>query len=212
MRRLTIIISVGMVLCVFLAGEVYSKTLEEMKAEIREEVRREFGITPSSTPTREPADRVERPSVKSITQQESGGQVSLYDEIFGGIDQETIVISVVSLFLLAFIPATVAAIKGRNFLLWLIMSLLFLPFTLPISVIIKNKKKKPQVPEGEAKETPVSGKKKSAEPTESEAKEAEGSSAVDIYNQIEKLAELKEKGVISEEEFAKKKNQLLDRI
>jgi uncharacterized protein HemX len=41
---------------------------------------------------------------------------------------------------------------------------------------------------------------------------AEGETAIDIYDKIERLQQLREKGAITEDEFASKKKELLDRI
>ncbi len=208
MRQLAVIISAGMVLCVFLAGRAFPKTLEEIKAEVREEVKREFGVLPSPKPAPVPIVRDVKPS-KTPAGEETVSQKPFYAEIFAGASQETVLISVVSLLLLAFVPATIAALKGRSFLLWWIMGVLFFVITLPVSVLIKNKGKKVSAP---GKEAPTRDEKKAPEAPEAKKVKAEGSSAVDIYREIEKLSELKEKGIISEEEFRTKKNQLLDRI
>ena len=48
--------------------------------------------------------------------------------------------------------------------------------------------------------------------TPEENKSNVGGSEVDILGQIEKLASLKEKGILSEEEFAQKKTALLEKL
>ena len=79
-------------------------------------------------------------------------------------------------------------LKGRSFIAWYVLGLLFWIVVFPVSVFLK---KQPQ-PTGEAGET--------------------AEEETDIYKKIENLSRLKEKNLLSEDEFESKKKELLERI
>ena len=94
---------------------------------------------------------------------------------------------------IAIIPGAIAKIKGRSFIAWWVLGLLCFIVVFPISVYMKKLPK-----EGEIT------------PAEKEEEEALGEA--DIYKKIESLSKLKEKGILSEEEFNSKKRELIKRI
>lgn len=95
--------------------------------------------------------------------------------------------------IIAIIPGAIAKFKGRSFIAWWLLGLLCFIVVFPASVYMKK--------------LPTSNEKTPGEKEEEEALEE-----ADIYAKIESLSKLKEKGILSEEEYNSKKRELIKRI
>jgi hypothetical protein len=109
------------VLMLFLAGVVYSQSLEEIRAQAKAEVKREMGIS-------EPEP--ERPRVK--VREERAGSMSI--TFSPTLIQQLALIAI----LIALIPATIAKVKGRSFIAWWVLGILCFIVVFPISIYMKK--------------------------------------------------------------------------
>jgi hypothetical protein len=171
MKRISIVVCVIIVLGLLAGVSAWSQSvqpqdLEEIRAKVRAEVKREMGV-------REP----EKPDVQQ-KEQRVAPHLRTRLEI---MQQGALVLLV-----LALIPAVIAKVKGRSFIAWYVLGLLLWIVAFPASVFMRK------LPE-------AGGKKEETE-------------EADIYAKIGNLSKLKEKGLISENEFNSKKKELLDRI
>jgi len=119
------------VLSLFLAGLVYSQSLEEIRAQVKAEVRRNMGLDEPVKQRVQQQKRVDTPEKTKLQ-----------------ILQEVALIAM----LIAVIPATIAKIKGRSFIAWWVLGLLCFIVVLPVSVYMKKLPKPAQVPEGRSAE------------------------------------------------------------
>ena len=171
MKKVLIYGCTVIVLILLMTGLAYSQslrpqTLEEIRAQARAEVRREMGVGETET--------------IDMHKEESPAHLRTRLQIM----QQSVLV----LMVLALIPAMIAKLKGRSFIAWYVLGLLFWIVVFPVSVFLK---KQPQ-PTGEAGET--------------------AEEETDIYKKIENLSRLKEKNLLSEDEFESKKKELLERI
>ncbi len=196
-------------LCVLVAGRGHSQSMEDVKSQIREQVKREMGVSDASQQPQQPVpQRRETAAVKKKVAVKQWN-VPLLDEL----DDETLVKLLLVLMVIALLPAAIAKAKGRSFIAWWVLGVLFFIIVFPVSVFMKSAKRSKAGPSREKRKKAV--ETEGENPAEKDAPrepEAERNDAVGIYDKIERLAALKEKGVISEEEFQSKKNELLDRI
>ncbi|MEA3490142.1 MAG: SHOCT domain-containing protein [Candidatus Omnitrophota bacterium] len=215
MRKTVLFLGVPVILLLLFTGLVHSQSMEEMKAGIRAQVKRDMGITDDTgghaMGERQPRDTVRREHVAR--------KVS-FNLDPGDLDLETVLQTMIILMFLAFIPATIAHFKGRNFFLWWLLGVLFFIIALPVVIFLKKKDRSSRARKTAAKEAAQEtedgpGPAENADLPEKTDPVKTGSSkdtAIDIYEKIEKLARLKEKGIFSEKEFNAKKKELLDRI
>ena len=171
----------------------HAQTLEEVKAQVRAQVKREMGLDKVA----EPADarRSERRRTKVRDPGKEQEKVDAKKQPFlEDIDYGEAAFWALVMLILGLIPAIVAKGKGHNFLLWWLYGFVLWIFAVPHSMLLKKGKQKKNKP-AEKKNT-------------GDQKEAEN----DIYEKIEKLAGLRKKGIISEEEYVSKKKELLERI
>lgn len=229
MRRIFVFFGVIAVTILPLApARAQAETMEEMKERIRQEVTAEYGPAPvkkqaqpgqfRAAPAQEkteakaaPQKLVKQPAVKKPMDM----------SLPFGVSPEAAVKMVVVMMFFAVIPGVIARLKGRSFIAWWLLGTLFFIFVLPIAVFMKSLKParapKPARPAPKT-ETPPTKEAVGGKIDEKPSKTAErppneqGNEAVDVYNKIEKLAELKSKGLLTEEEFKAKKNELLSRI
>lgn len=171
MKKLFVFSCAIIILTFIFAGVVYSQSLEEIREQVRNQVRSEMGV--------------DQP-------QQQQRYVQKVDVTPGRTKIQLIHQAAIILIALAFIPATIAKLKGRSFIAWWVLGLFGFIVAFPISVYIKKLSK--------------TAPKKSGGDTEEEAHES------DIYSKIESLSKLKEKGIISQDEYESKKKELLLRI
>ncbi|MFC1548826.1 hypothetical protein ACFL5E_02585 [Candidatus Omnitrophota bacterium] len=128
MRRLFVSICVMGILAILMTGLVCAETMEEIKARARAEARQEMGL--------------DKPA-KPVAQQETGrSPMSTGQRLL----QQLILLAIG----LAVIPATIAKVKGRSFIAWWVLGLLFFPVVFFISLFIKKWPKPGQVATGDA--------------------------------------------------------------
>ena len=173
MKKVLVFSCVIIVLGILLGGSVSAQNLEDMKAQARAQVRREMGL-----------DSPQTPQQRYVQQQDVAPARTRLELI-----QQVVLI----LILLAFIPATVAKIKGRSFIAWWVLGLLCFIIVFPAAVYMK-------------KLPGASGVEPKGEPKKGFLKKT------DVYDKIENLSKLKEKGILSSDEFEDKKRELLARI
>ncbi|MFH1878727.1 MAG: SHOCT domain-containing protein [Candidatus Omnitrophota bacterium] len=150
------------------------------------------------------------------------------------IDSVTIRMGVVILAVIALIPALIAKRKGRSFIVWWMLGFLFFVFVFPLSLFVgvsgkkkKNKKYGNGTPgqmtggrteKGNREMKPAPGKEprdvNTGEHAELDNEDENGldETVLSIYDKIERLSKLRDKGIVSEEEFSSKKKELLERI
>ncbi|MFQ5952501.1 MAG: hypothetical protein ACE5JK_03745, partial [Candidatus Omnitrophota bacterium] len=164
MKRVFVFVCIFVVLSFFLAGLAYSQTLKDYKARVRAEVRREMGLDEPGAPKAQKEKRMpdegEKRHIKSVSE----------------IARRSAAI----LMIIALIPAIIAKVKGRSFIAWYVLGLLFFIIVFPVSVFMKK--------------LPKSGQELQPEEEEQEA------AKIDVYKKIENLSKLKEKGILSGEE------------
>ena len=233
---------VGIVLTVMLfcaSFPGYAESIEEMKARIREQVKNDVSFNrvttkPAPKPAAQKNDtyRSNRISAEDTHSEKEPAKtnpivlITVFSVLLGvgNLDPDTLRRSLYILMVFAIIPAIIAKQKGRSFIAWWLLSVLFFIFVLPITLFMKkNPAKKHKLIGKAAKERektdPVKEEKsveedKPREPENAQETQTEDpeTSAVDIYKKIENLSALKDKGAITEEEFRDKKNELLGRI
>jgi hypothetical protein len=163
-------------------SEAQTRNLEDMQAGLRADVRREMGLDSYAAPKRQVA-------VETSPQKEKLSSEKTIDMPLKG-DAPKIIIAVVA----------------SSLLTGLFMKL------------FGRKKKKQEAPvKARAEERGEREMKEDIREQEKTVKERETKSpgqdtAIDIYEKIEKLQSLKEKGILSEAEFTDKKKELLNRI
>lgn len=227
MRKMTFFWTVAVVMVLsFIPVRAQAETLEEAKERIRQEVIDEYGPAPAK---QQPAQfravsTQEKKQVKALPKksQKQPAQKSPMDmSLPFGVSLEAALRMIMVMMFFAIIPAVIAKLKGRSFIAWWVLGTLFFIFTLPIAVFMRStrqprtakpdkaaqRSQEPQPREPDKTALDDKQPKKTGKPSIEKSNEA-----VDIYATIEKLAELKAKGVISEEEFKSKKNELLARI
>jgi len=213
MRKAFLFLTLALLSVLILSSAAYSQQdLDQMKAQLKAQVRREMGLSEApSGPVRQSVQMTPKTSRKKT-----------FDIDLSDIDIETALQWVIIMMFMGFIPATIAHFKGRNFFLWWLLGVAFFIIALPVIIFLKKKEKRPaRAGKGSDKEGPEASKKpdkpeqgpKAPPEKEQTAGASPGKpSALDIYDQIEKLSELKARGVITQEEFRVKKRELLDRI
>ncbi len=192
----------------------HTETLEEIKARVRNEVRSQYGKTPASP--RDPGEAV-KTSKKPQTAKKSGDLSMLLD-----VEPDTALRFAFVIMLFAVIPAAIARAKGRSFIAWWVLGTLFFIIVMPVSIFLKKKKPLsvserpgagPQEKEAGPEESPLRVKTQAATAEDlSFTRDSKDSAAIEVYEKIERLAALKEKGILTEDEFKAKKNELLSRI
>ncbi len=207
MRKILLAGGIVLFMCIAFSGHTYSETMDEIRAEAKAQARREMGLSETSA-------KVDR--AQEIPARRQSSKINLKGLSLENLDVDTVLKSIIALMFLAFIPGAIAHFKGRNFFLWWILGVLFFIFTLPLILFLKKKEVK-----GPVKDVPAprvdTGKSSQEEEVPASSHERSGfeeveHTAIDIYEKIERLAALKEKGVISQDEFDSKKKELLDRI
>ncbi len=192
-----------------------AESLEEMKARIRNEVRDQYGARPPLTPAyqRNADQNVKTPQTRKKTTDLS----MLLD-----VDPATALRFALVIMLFAVIPAAIARSKGRSFIAWWVLGTLFFIIVMPLSLFLK--KKKPHAAHGKPSAGPAEKDIRTDERPPGEGtpikppevgtvpRDKTDSAALEIYEKIERLAALKEKGILTEDEFRAKKNELLSRI
>lgn len=200
------------------------ESLSEIKARIRREVENEVGAKKAPLPPNPASakDTVKKTGTKQPSRQtltKNSIEIPVPFDIDPNIASRLAFI----IMFFALVPASIARMKGRSFIAWWVLGTLFFIFVMPIAVFMKNKRQGGPTP---AIKAPV---KKAAEPApvkvertwdkpakdgspQAEKEENTKDSAIEVYAKIENLAKLKEKGILTEEEFKAKKNELLSRI
>ncbi|RKY40847.1 MAG: hypothetical protein DRP85_07750 [Candidatus Makaraimicrobium thalassicum] len=117
MKKIFVFGCASIVLSFFLAGLIYSQSLEEIRAKVRSEVRREMGIDESG-----------KPDVQQ--DRERGTPVRTGLEII----QQLALISMI----IALIPAAIAKVKGRSFIAWWVLGLICFIVVFPVSIFMKK--------------------------------------------------------------------------
>ena len=210
MRKFSFLISLAVLVLVLSGSAAFSQSMDDVKAQLKAQVRREMGL--SDTPTKAPSRTDARQPAR---------QKNTFDLDIRNIDIETALQWVIIMMFMGFIPATIAHFKGHNFFLWWLLGVAFFIVALPVIIFLKKREKRPPrkkekaaEPEkaAEVKEEDAPGPSETRKEPKPAAKKPEKASALDIYDQIEKLSELKARGVITQEEFREKKRELLDRI
>ncbi|MFH1664585.1 MAG: SHOCT domain-containing protein [Candidatus Omnitrophota bacterium] len=192
MIKRCLLITISVVSLYFLSAvRSPSQTLEELKAGIKAQVRQEMGLT--SAPERRSAPQ------KKINPLPAKGKTALPGK---NIPLQLAAISM----LIAFIPAAIAKAKGRSFVAWWLLGALLFIVAFPSAVFMK-----PYPEKGPPKEPAKPGEKGTGE-SKKKKDDADDSPAISIYEKIENLSRLKDKGMLTEEEFKDKKNELLNRI
>lgn len=108
---------------VFVCGVAYSQSLEELKAQAREEVRREMGV--DRLPSRPaPAPRVGARTTTDMPTRSPQQMARMLAYIVAGV---------------SLLPAGIAKAKGRSFIAWWILSMLCFPVVLLVSIVMKGK-------------------------------------------------------------------------
>ena len=173
MKKVFAVICIIIILGFLLSGIANAQSLEEIKAQARAQVRSELGL-----------DRLQSSQKQQYVQQVNVSSVRTRLEFM----QQVALI----LILLAFIPATIAKIKGRSFIAWWILGLLCFIVVFPASIYMRK--------------FPEDGTSPKSPPKKGLLKKT------DVYEKIENLSRLKEKGILSSDEFEDKKRELLARI
>ncbi|MDP8298772.1 MAG: SHOCT domain-containing protein [Candidatus Tantalella remota] len=209
MKKILLAGGIFLFMCVVFSGQSYSQTMDEIRAEAKAQARSELGLSATSTNTK--VDRAHE-----IPARRKGTKLNLKAFSPENLDVDIVLKAIIVLMFLAFIPAVIANFKGRNFFLWWILGVLFFIFTLPVILLLKKKEGKTASKDSSAGEedsgSTVSEQEGPVSSLGSDGGEPEDRTAIDVYEKIERLAALKEKGVISQEEFDSKKKELLDRI
>ena len=117
MKKIFVFGCASIVLSFFLAGLIYSQSLEEIRVKVRSEVRREMGIDESG-----------KPDVQQ--DRERGTPVRTGLEII----QQLALISMI----IALIPAAIAKVKGRSFIAWWVLGLICFIVVFPVSIFMKK--------------------------------------------------------------------------
>ena len=172
MKRVFAFICIIIVLGCLVSGVCGAQSLEEIKAQARAEVRSEMGLD-------QPQPRQQQ-YVKPVNASSGMTRLELIQQV------------ALILVLLAFIPATIAKIKGRSFIAWWVLGFLCFIVVFPAAIYMKK------FTEGE--EPPKSLPKKGL------------LNKTGVYEKIENLSKLKEKGILSSDEFEDKKRELLARL
>lgn len=211
MRKcIAVIILLTLFGCLLTSPARAQRSLEELKASLRAQVRSEMGMDSSQRPSRQASDAA------------GGRRRSLsLDNVLNSQEPWRLKL-VFALVVIALIPAVIAKTKGRSFVAWWTLGMLLFIVALPASVFMKPisaktgppLKKKKNEPDKEEPEPLQTAEDKEPESIKdgSGVLESSGSVALDVYEKIERISALKNKGVLSEEEFNIKKNELLDRI
>jgi hypothetical protein len=113
MKKVFVFSCMIIALSLFLAGLAYSQSLEEIRAQVRTEVRSELGLDESRAPEKQ-EKRASRTKLDIIKE------------------------SALILMVLALIPATIAKLKGRSFIAWWVLGLLCFIVVFPVSVYLKK--------------------------------------------------------------------------
>lgn len=179
---LSAVIAVVFMGCFCAQCEAQSKSLEELQAEIRAEVRRELGVDKRATYGQAPIKLPE--NIKSPERNTADIPLD------GGMAK---IIGVIAITVIV----TVLLMK-----------------------IFGGKKQKQPQPTSSRRGSEALGEKSPLEPVEGKksswgedsTNKPREETAIDIYEKIERIQALKEKGVLTEEEFASKKKELLNRI
>ncbi|MDD3089728.1 MAG: hypothetical protein PHT95_07275 [Candidatus Omnitrophica bacterium] len=190
----------------------HAQSLEDIKAQIRRQVKDEYGASQQQS---RPVADTERPGTakETLKKVESPKRHQVSFPLDAAATNGLRLAFLMIFFGLA--PAGVAKVKGRSFMAWWTLGTLFFIFALPAALIMKPLKSAPQPKVVPHQNTGVEVKEpspKKNDETISSAPTSSGSEAVTIYQLIEQLAVLKQKGLLTEEEFKSKKNDLLGRI
>jgi hypothetical protein len=208
MRKFVFLISLAVLVTVLSGSAAFSQNMDDVKAQLKAQVRREMGL--SDAPVKAPG--------QASTAKQGVRQKKTFDLDFRNIDIETALQWVIIMMFMGFIPATIAHFKGHNFFLWWLLGVAFFIIALPVIIFLKKRQKRSSRKKDEvtAKEEAPAEEIPAATESQKEqkppAKKPAKASALDIYDQIEKLSELKARGVLTQEEFREKKRELLDRI
>ena len=215
--RILKIFSAFLLMYMFITPHIitHAETLEEMKARIRNEVKDRYGASPPLTPS------YQQDTAQNVTTPQTRKKASDFS-LLPDIDPDTALRFAFVIMLFAVIPAAIARSKGRSFIAWWVLGTLFFVIVMPLSLFLKKEKthalhgrtgagsqEKAFSANGKPpkEEIPVDPLKEAAAPSDKK-----GSAALEAYEKIERLAALKEKGILTEEEFKAKKNELLSRI
>jgi len=173
MKKVFAFICIIIVLGFLVSGVAGAQSLEEIKAQARAQVRSEMGLD-------QPQPRQQQKYVQQVNASSGMTRLELIQQV------------ALILVLLAFIPATIAKIKGRSFIAWWILGFLCFIVVFPAAIYMKK------LTGGEA--PPQSLPKKGL------------LNKTGVYEKIENLSKLKEKGILSSDEFEDKKRELLARL
>ena len=125
MKKLSIFACVLVVLILFTAVLAYSQSLEQIKASVRAQVRQEMGL---DQPERSPS-----PAQQSPRRQETKKTAALTLPKLNTVQQIMLILAVI-----AFVPATIAKMKGRSFIAWWVLGFLCFIVVIPAAVYMKK--------------------------------------------------------------------------
>ncbi len=159
-----------------------SRSLEDLQADIRASVRRDMGLGAAPAYTQK--------AVKAEPQTAaSSGEKDKFD-MTGNVPRAHLVLAVVITAVVTFMLTKILGGVGR-----------------------KSKKASPEnAPEKDRRKEEDRAFEEKTSIREKERTEIKEETAIDIYEKIERVQALRNRGIISEEEFSSKKKQLLDRI
>lgn len=224
MLRRSVLFTAAVMALFFVSSMAWSETIEEAKERIRREVESEMAPrkeplppSPASAKDTYPAKKKVKQEINSGKKQAQAGNTIEIPVPFDITPELAFRLAFVTMFF-ALIPAVIARMKGRSFIAWWVLGALFFIFVMPIAVFMRPMKRlgaepHPAPPPKAPEKVPVKVEKSWEPPSvETDVHKDEGSSAIEVYAKIENLAKLKDKGVITEDEFKAKKNELLSRI
>ncbi|MBD3296663.1 MAG: hypothetical protein GF392_04785 [Candidatus Omnitrophica bacterium] len=128
MKKILICSAVAVVLVINSQERVSSQSLEEIRARARAEVREEMGI---SAPVNAPADR--RATERERASSTGGSASRSVDDL---LKQAALILAGIAL-----LPAAIAKFRGRSFIAWWVLGVLFFPIALLASLFIRDRGK-----------------------------------------------------------------------
>ncbi len=206
MKKIIFLISVFLVFSLYCPLSARAQLSEADKARMRAEARQEAGITDASYPSSKATTRSQTRSAPR------SASMDMILNIPAGTFWKLVFLMVV----VGLIPAGIAKYKGRSFIAWWVLGILFFIAAFPASLFMKGEGKKGSgiLPaRASAPKQEESAHKQDMVTSGYEEKEVKSvSPALEAYEKIERLSILKNKGIITQEEFEAKKKELLDRI
>lgn len=209
MRKIVFFVSLFFMFSLYCPLSARAQLSEAEKAKMRAEARQEYGITDADL------TKAQQRTTTSRTQTKAAPRSASIDVILG-IPAGTFWKLVLLMVVIGLIPAGIAKYKGRSFIAWWVLGILFFIAAFPASLFMKGEGKKISGIMPARDSTPKqeeSSHKQDIVTSEYEEKEVKSvSPALEAYEKIERLSVLKNKGIITQEEFEAKKRELLDRI